>query len=470
MSDGRGQLILFSLWVSESARVFAFAAVAALIVGLDGAPLAWLAVMTIMGISMISNWVVGGAKGDMVTLAIVQAIIGLPVIYLAPTVRVIGGSSGIDLDWPLALAGGDMTAEAVGGTIMALVVAFLAWFRGAALVNSDEPESNQRSIFYTGVALLGILMLTEQVTNNDVDARFVILPFFASTLAGMAVNHLSAAGDVKRGSAFWGRFMTMAVGGILISSIGITVAAIVFSDAIHAAGRGIGFVVMWILIIVAVPFALTATGMIWLLRKLRGDGPPPRPVSDGSLLPAEPEEATAIVEGGASGSPVFDNVIELLRIPIAILIVLVIVFVLYITFRRYVAKRRKTFEDDRESVRGDADAGKDMADLLGRLLPDWMRRNRESELERQYPADEPGISEVFQLYFKYLKAATSRGMTLESGHTPNEVQAAMAAALPGTPVALMTERFNAACYGHEPSSAEIVGRLASGLKSPGSGD
>jgi hypothetical protein len=470
VSDGRGQLILISLWVSESARVFAFAAVAALVVGLDGAPLAWLGVMTIMGISMIANWVVGGAKGDMVTLALVQAIVGLPVIYMAPTVRVIGGSSGLDLDWPIALAGGDMTAEAVGGTIMALVVAFLAWLRGASLVNSDEPESDQRSIFYTGAALLGILMLTEQVTNNDVDARFLILPFFASTLAGMAVNHLSAAGDVKRGSAFWGRFMTMAVGGILLSAITITAAAIVFNDAIRAVGNAIGFVATWVLIIVAVPFALIATGVIWFLRKLRGDGPLPRPASDGSALPVDPDDATAIVDGGASGSPVLDNVIELMRIPLAILIVLAIVFVLYITFRRYVAKRRKSFEDDRESVRGDADAGRDMAGLLGRLLPGWMRRNQKSELERRFPTDEPGISEVFQLYFSYLKAATGRGMTLKSGHTPNEVQTAMAAALPGTPVELMTERFNAACYGHEPTSAEIVGRLRSGLRSPGSKD
>jgi hypothetical protein len=157
-------------------------------------------------------------------------------------------------------------------------------------------------------------------------------------------------------------------------------------------------------------------------------------------------------------------VVELIKIPLGILLVLGILFVLYITFRRYMTKRRKRFGDDRESVRGDADAGKDLAGLLGRLLPEWMWRNRESEIERRYPADEPGISEVFQLYFRYLRAATRRGMVLNDGHTPNELRAEMARALPGTPVDLMTDRFNAACYGHEPSSSEIVSRLRSGLE------
>jgi hypothetical protein len=98
------------------------------------------------------------------------------------------------------------------------------------------------------------------------------------------------------------------------------------------------------------------------------------------------------------------------------------------------------------------------------LLPEWMRRHKDSEIERRYPADEPGISEVFQLYFSYLKAASRRGMAPDSGHTPNELRGAMSRALPGMPVDLMTDRFNAACYGHEPSSSEIVGRLRAGLQ------
>ena len=93
MSDNRERLIMFSLWVSESARIFMFAAIATLLIGLDTAPLAWVAVAAIMGVSMIANWVIGGARGDLVTLALVQALVGFPVIYLAAAARAIATRS-----------------------------------------------------------------------------------------------------------------------------------------------------------------------------------------------------------------------------------------------------------------------------------------------------------------------------------------------------------------------------------------
>ena len=461
MNDGRGLLIMFSLWVSESARIFAFAAIATLVVGLDAAPLAWVAVAAIMGASMVANWAVGGARGDMVTLAIVQALVGLPVIYLAAAARAIGTDSGLDLGWPVALTGGELGGEAVFGVILALLLAFVAWLRGAVVLNSDEPESGQRTIFYTGAAALGILLVLERLTNSDVDARFLILPFFASALAGMAVNHLVTARSGNRGSAFWGRFMTMAVSGVLFSAIAITALAVLWNDAIKAFGHVVGIVAGWILIAIAAPFALVAMGAVFLIGLIRGEGGSGVQLPTGSGLSLEPRDRAG--EAGDGGSDVFAIVVEALKYPLAIVVLLGIIFVLYMTFRRYMGKRRKHFSDDRESVRGDADAGKDMAGLLGRLLPEWMRRRRESDVERRFPADEPGVSEVFQLYFSYLKAATRRGMALESGHTPNELSVAMSRALPGSPVALMTERFNAACYGHEPSSAEVLGELRAGL-------
>ncbi|HIF13725.1 MAG TPA: DUF4129 domain-containing protein [Dehalococcoidia bacterium] len=462
MSANRERLIMFSLWVSESARVFSFAAIIALLVGLDAAPLTWTAAAAIMGVSMVANWVIGGARGDLVTLALVQALVGFPVIYLAAAARGIGGALGLDLDWPLALTAGDMDPDEVVGVILAIPLAFIVWLRGIALLNSEEPESVQRSIFYTGAAALGILLLMERIIGNDVDARFLILPFFAAALAGMAITHLATVGDVKSGSAFWGRFMTMTVGGVLLFAITITVLAVVFNDAVHALGRGIGVLLSWILIAIAAPFAVVAMGVIWLLSKFRGEGRTDVVIGADSNFELNTDTGLAVVDDGKSS--VFDLVVDLLRIPLAIIIVLAILFVLYITFRRYMAKRRIRPGNDRESVRGDADAGKDLVGLLGKLLPEWMRRHGGSEVERRYPADEPGISEVFQLYFRYLKAATRRGMSPGSGHTPNELRGAMSRALPGMPVDLMTDRFNAACYGHEPSSSEIVGRLRAGLQ------
>lgn len=461
MDDGRGRLILFSLWVSESVRIFAFAAIAMLVVGLDSAPLAWVAVATIMGVSMAASWVVGGARGDLVTLALVQAVVGLPVIYLAPAVRAIGAEPGLDLNWPLALTSGDLSGDAAFGVVVALILALVTWLRGAALLNSEEPESGQRMIFYTGAAALGILLVVETAAHSDVDARFLILPFFASALGGMAVNHLITVREGNRGSAFWGRFMTLAVSGVLLVAIAITALAVLWNDAIRSLGNVISVLFTWILIVIATPFALVAMALVYLIELVRGKG------GSGYKIPYSPDLSPAAPDrtpvAGNGGTTVFETVIDLLRIPLAVLLVLAIVLVLYMTFSRYMTKRRKRFGDNRESVRGDADAGKDLAGLLGKLLPDWMRRSRESEAERRFPEGEPGISEVFQLYFGYLKAASRKGMELEAGNTPNELRAAMSRALPDMPVELMTERFNAACYGREPSSADVISRLRTGL-------
>ncbi|MDA1258340.1 MAG: DUF4129 domain-containing protein [Chloroflexi bacterium] len=462
MGDGRSRLIMLSLWVSESARIFAFTAIGTLIVGLNAAPLAWAAVAAIMGIAMFANRAIGGARGDLVSLAIIQAVLGIPVIYMAPAARAIGADPGLDLNWPIALTGGDLSADAVLGVILALMVALAVWLRGTALLNSDEPESGQRLIFYTGAAALGVLLLIEKITGNDTDARFLILPFFASALGGMTVNRLVTAQDGARESAFWGRFMTGAVSGVLLSAIAITTMAVLWNDAIRAVGRVVAVLATWILIALAVPFALLAVVMVYVIELVRGEGNSGVRLREDSGLP--PSTGNRVEEMGDGGSSVFDTAVELLRFPLAIVIILSIGFVLYITFRRYLAKRRMRLGDDRESVRGDADASKDLAALLARLLPDWMRRNSDPEVERRFPENEPGISEVFQLYFGYLRAATRRGMAPEAGHTPNELAIAMSRALPDTPVALMTERFNAACYGNEPSSAEVIGRLKAGLQ------
>lgn len=462
MSDTRGRLILFSLWISEGVRIFAFAAITLILFGFDSPPLGWFAMASVMGISMITTWVIGGARGDVVTLAIIQVLVGLPVIYLASAARLIGGDPGLDFNWPFALGAGNLNSEAVFGVVVALILSLILWIRGAALLNSPEPETGQRMIFYTGAAGLGILLLTEQITGHDVNAGYLTIPFFASALSGMAINHLATVGDANSGSAFWSRFTPIAVGGILLSAVMLTTLAVVFDDATHALGRWLAVLISWILMIIAVPFALLATAAVWAIQKFRGDGPSGLQFRTDSGLFIDPDDTTPIVQ--EEGESVFNLAVELLRVPLAVIIVLAVLLVLYLTFRRYLGGRRRQSRAYRESIRADADAGRDMAKLLGRLLPDWMKRTSADEYLRSFPANEPGISEVFQLYFRYLKVATSRGMLIAPGQTPNELRVQLAAALPGMPVDLMTERFNAACYGREPSSPDVVRKLQMGLR------
>ncbi len=54
-------------------------------------------------------------------------------------------------------------------------------------------------------------------------------------------------------------------------------------------------------------------------------------------------------------------------------------------------------------------------------------------------------------------------MHLETWQTPNERRESLSQALPGAHIELLTDRFNAACYGREPSDPGLIARLEQGL-------
>ena len=75
------------------------------------------------------------------------------------------------------------------------------------------------------------------------------------------------------------------------------------------------------------------------------------------------------------------------------------------------ASSEKSLRDEVEEV--------SYLDLLKGLLPDWLTRRGLSRHLWQYP-DDPGIKEVFLLYFETLEMALERGMEFNSRETPSE--------------------------------------------------
>jgi len=114
-----------------------------------------------------------------------------------------------------------------------------------------------------------------------------------------------------------------------------------------------------------------------------------------------------------------------------------------------------------------------MMKLLSSLVPSWMRGGNNRSLWK-WPEGDSGISEAFLLYFDTLTHAIKRGMVFDPNVTPNERVQALAVFLPGAPIGAVTARFNAACYGAEPSDlAEIEGlreKIEEAAKKPRPGD
>jgi hypothetical protein len=99
-----------------------------------------------------------------------------------------------------------------------------------------------------------------------------------------------------------------------------------------------------------------------------------------------------------------------------------------------------------------------MLKLLSSLMPGWMKGGKKRSLWK-WPEGEKGVAEAFLLYFDTLAHAIKRGMVFDPNVTPNERVPALAVFLPGAPVEMVTSRFNAACYGAEPTELSEIERL-----------
>ena len=178
-----------------------------------------------------------------------------------------------------------------------------------------------------------------------------------------------------------------------------------------------------------------------------------------------PEEGS----GGPPGPPDFivdaeqvdtatEYALGALRWPLSILLVFVVFIVLVFAYRRFSSRTGDTGDSGRESIRGDADAKADMMKLLSSLVPGWMKGGKKRS-PWKWPEGEAGIGETFLLYFDTLAHAIKRGMVFDPNVTPNERTSALAVFLPEAPVDTVTSRFNAACYGGQPTDPDELERL-----------
>ena len=295
--------------------------------------------------------------------------------------------------------------------------------------------------------------------------RLVIFPFFGAALGGMAIGRLAEQGAWASAQDIWGRVIGFTVGGVLVLGffMGVMGAAYgggplgLIKEALVAVREVVIKVVGWALTpIVGALFDF----ILWLRDRFNPNPPPPLELETGAFRPTATEPGELPEDSTES---LIEMIAQILAYPAAALLILLVLWLMIRGFKKMQQNRTLDPSDERESIRGDSDARRDLADLFYRLLPGFMRGGIVGKSSRRYPTDEPGITEVFLLYFRYLEAGVRGGASLDSNLTPSEMEGRIAEALPGAPVGLMTARFEAACYGHEPSSEEDLRTLTSGL-------
>ena len=275
----------------------------------------------------------------------------------------------------------------------------------------------------------------------------LLFPFFGAALVGMAASRLPQSGDA--GQASWPLVIAISVSGIL----GIGVVGALLTGRYGNLGVR-GFINVWtgfidaLLWVLRYPIEWVMTGLwdliLWLKSLVNVEEEPIEQELSGSF---SEDMVNPALERAESSS---DFVLEVLRWPLSILLLLVLFFVLVFAYRRFSARHEADDDGERESIRGNADARADMMKLLSNLMPTWMRGGKNRSLWK-WPEGERGVAEVFLLYFDTLTYAIKRGMIFDPNVTPNERVQALALFLPGAPVDTVTSRFNAACYGAVPS-------------------
>jgi hypothetical protein len=468
MREHRGKIVLACLAITEGCWLYALLGVLGLITGQHGSPLPWLVVFLMLLAGMYAGWITMGMRGDPATMAIIFGGAGLVSVYFAVAAGSYDGRASLDMAWAARLAGGDIPAQRWVGTALALVGSVLLWRRAMGLVAERYVEERLQRSFKLGMAVIAVAVLAEQVSKEDLGARALLVPFFVVSLAGMAVARLPEQG-VGAKTASWVRVIAVSVLAVIGVGLLLGLAGGVYgSGGVHLLYRGWGMLVDSLLWLIRYPLQLLVNGMLafwtWIRNLLNPSGE--RVSLDPISMPQPP--AAEFVTGGG-GSTLGQLIVNILQYPLLVLLLVAIFIVLALAFRRLWLRRKGPADEDRESIEGEPDASGDLARLLKGLLPAWMRRVRPAELTWRYPEGEPGIGEVFRLYFDYLSAAIKRGMVFNPSDTPRERRDALQAALPGTPAGSVTERFNAACYGREPTDQATLSQLRAALEPSSAG-
>ena len=460
MSDWRNQIVFTAIAVAESVILFTIIAVISAGLSLDYPPLHWGMVLLLYLTGMVTSWIVGGLRGSLVTIALIYGTAGLAMIYAAVATTRLGDGFNFDLAWIYHLFNRDLTGESVASLVMALVVSLLIWRRTSTIIrdDSDAPDHLKR-IFKRGLVVLAVGLIVDEFVSEPIGLAQLLIPYFIATLGGMAVARLPNDSPV---AGKWMRIIVAALGLFL----GTGLVAGFFGGRYGYAGLN----ALWVLwgwtvdgILFLLRYPLLAIGwviakIIEFLQSFFGSEPPEQEQEQGQgQRPEFPErEATE-----AADSAWVEAVLEILQWPLTFLLLFVVLIVVALAYRRIIRRLNRDDGIERETIRDEVEEVTYL-DLLKGLLPDWMTRRGTPRHLWNYP-DEPGIKEVFILYFETLEMALERGWEFNSRLTPTERQPELATVLDGAPINDITSRFNAACYGNVPTEVSRVEDLRTRL-------
>jgi len=467
VNSAQDRLVLAATAVLESVWLYALFAVLGLMMAQHGSPVAWVAVVAILGLSTITARVTAMTIMPPAVPYFIQMGIGAVVIYLALGAQVQASGQGFEFWW-ISNLGSDTVPVNYGVTVgLGGFFGALLWWRGGRLASVEYPVEHLSKNFRIGLMVLAVAAVVDMFHDANLRIFPLMFVYFAAGLTGLSLGHLLPASQRAAGQRAWPRVISAIIGVVMVAGLlfsllqkGVLTYLSEPATFILNAMATVIFFVFIIPLVYIIEFLMR--GLFSLISKLVGEPVAPELEATGGLGEMLMQLQD---ESGETGPSMILQAIEWTLITIIIVAVLVI---LARSFRRRVRWHRQEVEGVRESVAEDADAAMDFARLLWGLVPDRFRK-RKLPREMHLPDDEQGVVDVFRIYFGMLMQAEKRGEPRAANQTPTEYQSTLERIFPQNLVRSATAAFVRACYGHKPATREQIDDMRQSLEEASTG-
>jgi hypothetical protein len=466
-------LVLGAIALAESAWLYAIFGVGGAVLGLNGSPMSWPAVLFLLTFSLVAGRLTPVNVQAVEAVVMARTLIAAILLYVIVGTQVAPGTYGINLTWIATAISGDAGSDYAVRALAGVAVGVVLYARGSKLAVTEHPTSSLGFSFRLGIPALAFATLVDLADPADLNTFPMIFIFFASGLGGLSIGHLLPGTQQSARARTWPKAITGIVSIVLLVGLGLgllrndllTSASSTVAGWLFLAVKGL----LWG-IVVPIAFVLTifVDAVIAFFSRPYDPELEPLPSPEPRNAPESTFEGGPVefVEQEAPGAAFqWIEVIQWVLVAAVTLVVLYFVFKLLVRLAR---QGKRDTPGDRESVIEDASIGEDIMKLLGRLVPDWMKR-RGQRAKASVPHGPSGIVEVLRIYYDLLAMAEAKGFRRRNYQTTIEFQATLQEVFAHDVVRIVTNAFNRAFYGHHPSTDDQIAHMRSSVRGLASG-
>lgn len=448
----------------EASWLFAGAATLALLSGYGELALSSVAVFLLVGSAFLAARLLQHLDLSLTFLRALGVLLAATVVLGTARMQLEGRFAPWDLVWffdpEVNVPGGDK----LRGEVLAVGLGVVLWWRGMRLAQREVLWEDVLRSFALGLVVVVGTILLETFLKPQERAASIAFPFFLFGLLALALSHLADVEERKTLSsqAPWPLLagaiaVTVLFMGILLGLLPLHRVwrmVLAFGQVLDQA---VFFVLYGIFLIAGLAAELLIRLGRWLISLL--GLPPARPlegIGQDDLLQRLRERTQE-----QAGPP--ELLIFLIKAVIVSLVVLAVLVLLARAFNRWAIGQGPVEGEERESLWGEADLGRDLRALLQRVLGIFrgQRPVVTSGLEGLQGEAWQRFLAVQRLYLSLLAHAATLGQPRQPWQTPLEYQERLLQlfASGGQEVARITVAFARARYGLLLPSSEELGEL-----------